>query len=270
MAAILLRRPIFCRAEWWYPGDVAENLDRNLRGDPSVRHIQSGGARNACGWLLAMTVALTGCSTVVDGSPRAASRGPAGSGPIYPAQLVELLTPSRTLAVQEGNFLYEQDMESALFVGAEPAQCHGVAAFGRFPLLPKNYTGRDARTQSDALKDQHQLLEVAASYPSNFNAAGFLESVRKTVSDCQRPIAAWGDSERRVTVNPTPLTSSPPEVVQWSTNLAGQQWVCDFAVIAKANVIAQIVTCSPDHSVDIKTLVTKRLQKIDQLINSRV
>jgi hypothetical protein len=59
-----------------------------------------------------------------------------------------------------------------------------------------------------------------------------------------------------------------PEVAQWTTNLAGQQWICDFAVIAKANVVSQIVTCSRDRSIDIQALVTKRLKKIEELLNS--
>jgi hypothetical protein len=164
--------------------------------------------------------------------------------------------------------MFEQDMQSALFVGADPAECQGVAGYGRYPLFPTNYTGREARTQNDGAKDQHQLLEVSATYPSGFDAAGFLDSVRKTVSGCQHPITTWGDDQRRMTVNPTPLTASAPEVAQWGTKLEGEQWLCDFAVIAKANVVAQIVTCSPDHSVDIPALVTKRLKKIEELLNS--
>ena len=116
------------------------------------------------------------------------------------------------------------------------------------PTVPVELHRREARTQNDGAKDQHQLLEVSATYPSGFDAAGFLDSVRKTVSGCQRPITAWGDDQRKMTVNPTPLVPTAPEVAQWGTKLAGEQWFCDFAVIAKANVVAQIVTCSPDHS----------------------
>lgn len=219
-------------------------------------------------WLLvAVCVALAGCSNVVAGAPQRA-KGGADDGPIHPSQLVDLLTPSMSLSVVAGRPLYEDDMQSALFIGADPAECHGVIGFGRWPLLPKNYTGREARTQNDGATDQHQLLEVSASYPSNFDAAGFLDTVRRTVSGCQHPVSAWGDDGHRMTVNPAPLAQSPPEVAQWSTNLAGQQWVCDFAVISKANVIAEIVTCSPNHSVDIQALVTKRLNKINELLNN--
>ena len=45
--------------------------------------------------------------------------------------------------------LTEVDMQSALFVGADPADCHGAVAFGRYPIFPTNYTGREARTQQD-------------------------------------------------------------------------------------------------------------------------
>jgi hypothetical protein len=34
-------------------------------------------------------------------------------------------------------------------------------------------------------------------------------------------------------------------------------------------VISEIVTCSPDRSVDIGALITKRLKKINELLNSR-
>jgi hypothetical protein len=210
---------------------------------------------------------LAGCGNVVAGTPKRATRG-ADDGPIHPSQLVDLLTPSSSLSVEPGRPLFDQDMQSALFIGADPAECHGVIGFGRWPLLPKNYTGREARTQNDGALDQHQLLEVSASYPGNFDAAGFLDSVRRTVSGCQRAVSAWGDDGHRMTVNPTPLAQSPPGVAQWSTSLAGQQWVCDFAVISKANVIAEIVTCSPNHSVDIQALVTKRLNKINELLNN--
>ena len=36
-----------------------------------------------------------------------------------------------------------------------------------------------------------------------------------------------------------------------------------------ANVISEIVTCSPDRSVDIGALIIKRLKKINELLNSR-
>jgi hypothetical protein len=156
-----------------------------------------------------------------------------------------------------------------MFVGADPAQCHGVVAFGQYPLFPSNYTGREARTQQDHLADQHQLLEVSASYPADFDASGFLGTVRKTVSGCQRPVTARGDDGHQMTVNPAPLVPSPSETAHWMTNLAGQKWICEFAVIAKANVVSETVTCSPDRSIDMETLITTQLKKIDELLKSR-
>ena len=218
--------------------------------------------------LLVLCVALSGCTSVVAGSPKVATGGAASSGPIHPSQLDDLLTPPSSLSVVPGTPLFEDDMQAALFIGADPAQCHGVVAFGRYPLFPTNYTGREARTQDDRATNQHQLMEVSATYPTNFDAAGFLESIRKTVSGCQRTVTAWGDDGIKRTVDPAPLVVSSPEVAQWATNLAGQQWICEFAVIAKANVVSEIVTCSPDRSVDIQDLVTKRVEKINQLLNS--
>ncbi|MHA7652180.1 sensor domain-containing protein [Mycobacterium sp. ML4] len=229
----------------------------------------AGRHAGAAGWLVVVCcVVLAGCTSVVDGSPRAKTGGPSSRGPIQPSQLEDLLTPSGSFSVAANSPLTEDDMQSALFIGADPAECHGVVAFGRFPLFPTNYTGREARTQQDHRADQHQLLEVSATYPGNFDAAAFLDSVRKSVSRCQHPVTAWGDDERKMTVNPAPLAQSPSEVAQWTTNLAGQQWICEFAMIAKANVAAEIVTCSPDRSVDIEALVTKRLRKINELLKS--
>lgn len=225
-------------------------------------------SRAVCGVWLLVCVLLAACTSVVAGTPKAEKRGGASSGPIFPSQLVDLLTPSESLSVVAGSPLFEQDMQSALFSGADPTECQGVAGYGGYALFPKNYTGREARTQSDARKDQHQLLEVSASYPTGFNAAGFLDSVRKTVSGCQHPITSWGNDQRKVIVEPGPLQQSSAEVAQWSTKLQGEQWLCDFAVIAMANVVSQIVTCSPDHSVDIQTLVAKRIKKIEELINA--
>jgi hypothetical protein len=59
-------------------------------------------------------------------------------------------------------------------------------------------------------------------------------------------------------------------MVRWSTNLDGDQWICEFTVIAKANVISQLVTCSADRSIDNKALSDERLQKIEELLNSKV
>ena len=226
-----------------------------------------GALAGAVRWVvLASCVALAGCSTVVAGRP---THSRIDSGPIHPSQLDELLTPSSAFSVVRGKPLVEQDMQTALFVGADPAECQGVAGYGRYPLFPKDYTGREARTQDDdGRKDQHQLLEVSATYPGTFDAVRFLDSVRQTVSGCQHPVTAWGDDRHKITVNPGPLTASSPEVVHWTTNLVGEQWICDFAVIAKANVIAQIVTCSPTRSIDVQPLVTKRLRKIGELLNS--
>jgi hypothetical protein len=86
--------------------------------------------------------------------------------------------------------LIEQDMQAALFAGADPAECQGVVGFGRYTLFPRNYTGREARTQADRVTNQHRLLEVSATYPSDFDAVGFLDSVRKAVSGCQHPVTA--------------------------------------------------------------------------------
>ena len=158
---------------------------------------------------------------------------------------------------------------AALAAGADPAECHGVVGYGHYPLFPSNYTGREARTQRDNATNQHQLLEVSATYPSSFDAVRFLDSIRNTVSDCQHTVRAWGDDERKMTVIPTPLIAGSPDIARWTTNFPRQQWTCDFAVIAKANVISQIETCSHDRSIDIQPLVAKRLKEIQDLLSSK-
>jgi hypothetical protein len=50
--------------------------------------------------------------------------------------------------------------------------------------------------------------------------------------------------------------------------LAGERWICDFSVVALANVASEIVTCSADRSIDNKALATNRLKKIEELLNS--
>jgi PknH-like extracellular domain len=219
----------------------------------------------------ALVFALVGCSTIVHGTPMASAPGSAATGsggPILPAQLTDLLTPSSALSVTPGSPLFETDMQTALFAGADPEHCLGATAYGTYPLFPRDYTGREARTQQDAAQNQHQLLEVSATYPGDFDAAGFLDSVRKTVSDCQISVTAWGDDNKRLTVIPGPLLPADPEVAHWTTNIVGAQWVCDFSVIAKANVVSELVTCSPDRSIDNQVLVAKRLAKIDELLHS--
>src|SRR5258708_5146390 len=148
-------------------------------------------------FVVVLCIALAGCSRAVDGTPAPAARGVASGALIQPAQLVELLTPSSSLSLAPGGPLSELDMEAVLFTGAGPSECPGVVGSGRYPLVPSNYPGREARTQPDNAKNQHQLLEVSATYPSDFHAARFLDPVRKTVSGCQHPVTAWDDNERR-------------------------------------------------------------------------
>lgn len=219
--------------------------------------------------LLALSLMLVGCSSVIAGTPEKQHRGTASSGPIQPAQLDQLLTPSSSLAVLPGEPLSEQDLQSALFVAADPAECHGVVAFGRFPLFPTNYTGREARTQVDVDgATQHQLLEVSATYPGDFDASAFRDSIRKQVAECQHPVTTWGDDEKRYTVDPGPLIPDSPDIAHWSTNLAGDRWICDFSVVALANVASEVVTCSSDRSIDNQAIATKRLKKIEELLSS--
>jgi hypothetical protein len=217
---------------------------------------------------LILGIVLVGCSRVITGSPETEQRRTAPNGPIQPAQLDQLLTPSSSLSVVPGNPLLESDLESSLFIGADPAECHGVVGFGRFPLFPTNYTGREARTQVDNTQKQHQLLEVSATYPSDFDANEFLDSVRNKVTECQHPVTAWGDDQKKLTVDPAPLISDTPDMAQWSTNLSDDQWICDFSVVALANVVSEIVTCSTDRSIDNKAIAAKRLKKIEELLNS--
>lgn len=218
--------------------------------------------------VLVLCLVLVGCSPVVAGSPERQQRSTGLGGPILPAQLDQLLTPSSSLSVVLDVPLIEYDLQSALFIEADPAECHGVVGFGHFPLFPTNYTGREARTQMDNSQDQHQLLEVSATYPSDFDASGFLESIRKTVTACQHPVTAWGDDQKKVTVIPAALIPESSGIAHWSTNLAGDRWICDFSVIALANVVSEIVTCSPDRSINSQAIATNRLKKIEELLNS--
>lgn len=218
-----------------------------------------------------MLLAVTGCARGVDGEATADRRSVSGqAGPIQPAQLDQLLIPSLSMTITPGKPLFETDMQSILWVGADPAECQGVVGYGRHPLFPTNYTGREARTQTDNQSNQHQLLEVSATYPADFQAAKFLDSVRKAVAACQFPVAAWGDDEKRHTVTPGPVTRGSPDMVRWSTNLSGYQWICEFTMIAKANVISQVVTCSADRSINNQALSDARLAKIDELLNAKV
>ncbi|WP_235629528.1 sensor domain-containing protein [Mycobacteroides saopaulense] len=220
--------------------------------------------------VLALLLAATGCQKGVDGEATA-ERGSVSAGPIQPAQLDQLLTPALSLTITPGKPLFETDMQSVLWTGSDPAECQGVVGYGRHPLFPTNYTGREARTQTDnQYPNQHQLLEVSATYPGDFQAAKFLDSVRAKVSACQRQVVAWGDDGKRSTVTPGPVTAGSPDMVRWSTNLDGDQWICEFTVIAKANVIAQLVTCSGDRSIDNTALSNQRLEKIEELLNSKV
>ncbi len=218
--------------------------------------------------VLVVCLLLVGCSRLVAGSPERQQRAAGPGGPIQPAQLDQLLTKSSSLSVVPGAPLIEYDLQSALFIGADPAECHGVVGFGHFPLFPTDYTGREARTQVDNEQYQHQLLEASATYQNDFDASGFLDSIRKTVTACQHPVAAWGDDQKRMTVIPGPLIAESSDIAHWSTNLSGDRWVCDFSVVALANVVSEIVTCSADRSINNQAIAASRLKKIEELLNS--
>jgi hypothetical protein len=203
-------------------------------------------ARTVVTWFVAvLCIALAGCSRAVDGIPEPATGDAAASALIQPAQLADLLTPSASRAVVPGSPLAEHDLQAVLFVGADPAECHGVVGYGRYPLFPSNYTGREASIQRDNTTNQHQLLEVSATYPSDFNTARFLDSVRKTAAGLPAHSHSVGRRRAQEDRDPAPLIPGSPDIAGWTTNLSGQQWICEFAVIAKANVVSQIATCSP-------------------------
>ena len=54
-------------------------------------------SRAACSFALVLCIALAGCTSVVAGAPKAAKRRGASNGPIFPSQLVDLLTPSMSI-----------------------------------------------------------------------------------------------------------------------------------------------------------------------------
>src|SRR6185437_11258579 len=54
--------------------------------------------RAVCAYALGLCVALTGCTSVIDGTPKAANRGRATNGPVFPSQLVDLLTKSSSVS----------------------------------------------------------------------------------------------------------------------------------------------------------------------------
>ncbi|HEY6858095.1 MAG TPA: sensor domain-containing protein, partial [Mycobacterium sp.] len=51
-------------------------------------------------------------------------------------------------------------------------------------------------------------------------------------------------------------------------SLAGDEWICEFSVIALANVISEVVTCSTNQSIDNRAVTAGRLKKIEELLNS--
>lgn len=212
-------------------------------------------------------IACTGCTGTVEGTPVAARSDNGADGPILPGQLDDLLTPPKSYSVVPGFPLDEYDLKPALLIGAEPAECLGAVTYDGYPLFPANYNGNVARTQVDGSSVQHTLLEVSATYRSELDPS-FLDGVRKKVTGCNRSVVVWADDGVRTTLKVSGLQDSSPNVVRWYTEQTAQQWFCEFALIQKANVVSQIVGCSPDRSVGVAELADKRLKKIDELLNS--
>lgn len=190
-------------------------------------------------------------------------------GPILPQSLTDLLVPSGHLSAEPGDPLVEQDLRQALFVSADPSTCFGAVGFGGQKLFPDGDANRVVRTQAD--QDQHQLLEASAVYPSSFDAARLLETVRTTVNACQFPVTSTDGAGHVARVQPSPLTDpQSSHIVTWSTSLTDVQWLCDFAVVAEANAMSELVTCSYDHKPNVLALARQRLETIERLMQLRV
>ena len=197
---------------------------------------------------------LAGCTRVIDtAAPQPVPR----VGPIMATQVGDLLSG------------HVQDKDGNRFVTVEPESCAGVAREHESPFIVDHHPA--------AIDGGHWVVtdgrevyieEIAAVYPSDYDAGAALDAARSTIASCQNvpfSVTSMQGREYHFSMLP-PEGSHSPDIVLWS--FRSIDWACDNALVAAHNAAVELTTCGPANGYDVASLATDTLKRIEALANT--
>lgn len=204
--------------------------------------------------VLVLTIALTGCTRVVDEPPQPSTP----VAPIAAGQVADLLSPS--VEKYDGN----------LFSTVEPEECSGVAREVDPPFI---FSLDPAATDGghwmvDDVGRKVYIEEMVGVYRADYDPRDALSQAKKTLQDCaNRPFAVTDMNGRsyEFTLLP-PRASSSPNILLWS--FRASDWACDSTLVAAHNAAIEISTCGAVGGYPVHTLAADALKRIETLANT--
>ena len=217
--------------------------------------------------LLALAALAAGCERGANPLPGEARTETPVAGPILTSEAAELLSKPGELVIG-GEQPHQANLTHSVYTHARPAQCPFMVA-EESPLLPKNPLAENsAWWDTDGA---HTVVEVAAIYPSGFDAPGFLAEARQRLAACYgEQVVALTDQEQggQGTFQRGPEAGTPNAQL-WSWGRTGV-WTCQYGLVAKHNAVAEVASCEQSGAFDLRSLVLAKERRMDQLARPQV
>lgn len=189
----------------------------------------------------------------------AAPTGAPPPAPITAGQVHDLLSDKAGDPYEEPN----------LFVSVEPAECAGLAQEVDAPFIfgsttPAAHDGGQWFSEETGFS----IVEVAAVYDADFDAAKAVADVNDTIEKCsdgEFTATAMQDDVVDFHIADAP-DSGVPQIALWSMD---GNWSCDNAFIAAHNAAIELTACSARNGFDIQSLAEEALDRINSLADMR-
>ncbi|ART72424.1 sensor domain-containing protein [Mycobacterium dioxanotrophicus] len=204
--------------------------------------------------ILGLTLALTGCTRVLDQPHPQAEQSVA---PIPAGQVHDLLSP------------HVQDQDGNLFVTVSPETCSGVAREVDPPFIADRHP---AATDGGHWADEGRVYieEMVAVYHRDFDPKAALADARHAIDSCRDvtfTVTTMRGQHYRFTLLPQ-ANSGSPDIALWS--FRSPDWACDSAFVAAHNAAIEISTCGVVGGYDVLSLAREALKRINTLANTTV
>ena len=212
--------------------------------------------------LVALCLALAGCSTVVSGRPQPADTN--GPAPVRDSALRQvLLTPAEVNKVMNAQGIKEIATEDELLSDSDfPRSC--LAAWQ--PIQRSVYAGHDwSAVNSDALRDGEDInsadyfvIQAAVTFKSRTAATEFFDQMARDWKSCgnrQFTSTSSGGSTAEWMFGPVENANSTLAVTQKQLDVGS--WGCQHALRASNNVIIDVVACSYNVVDEAKAIIDK-------------
>jgi hypothetical protein len=199
--------------------------------------------------ILGLTLALTGCTRVLDQPHPQAEQSVA---PIPAGQVHDLLSP------------HVQDQDGNLFVTVSPETCSGVAREVDPPFIADRHP---AATDGGHWADEGRVYieEMVAVYHRDFDPKAALADARHAIDSCRDvtfTVTTMRGQHYRFTLLPQ-ANSGSPDIALWS--FRSPDWACDSAFVAAHNAAIEISTCGVVGGYDVLSLAREALKRINTL-----